>query len=252
MKNFLLILFALLFASSNIYAQKSLNLVMKRSEFAQWRDDELKSDIFENLPYRIAQFGSSTKNQPILIVWLHGGHSSGTDNNSHIGENSDAIGKIARYLQLTNTKAILAAPHCSEQMRENPNQTTTLLCRWIDNIIAKHGADPKRVYLIGASFGGMLVSKIASYRPDIPAAVEIIATVPHINNATKEDFAVCCIASDEGNPHKFERVQLCMAQLEQEGFNTRFVVRTGLSHREVCSIGITQTNLNWLLNFRRK
>lgn len=230
---------------TTLYAQRPY---MSRAEFTKWCEDELHSDQFGSLPYRIARFDKRTNSAPALVVWFHGGHSSGCDNKRHIGTNTDAVGKLARYLQTVEENTVLAAPHCSEQMRDESDQTAIMLCRWIDYLVEKEGIDRDKIYLIGASFGGMLVSKISSARPDIPAAIEIIATVPHIRNATKDDFALCCVASDEGNLRKFDRIEQTIYQLHEAGFDIRYIVRPGLSHQEICQVGLDKTTLDWLFS----
>lgn len=245
MKRVTILLIATFVALYSVSAQRTH---MSRSKFTKWCAEELSSDSFNELPYRFARFGKGGQAAPALVVWFHGGHSSGTDNKKHIGTYTDAVSKIAYYLQITGSGAIFAAPHCSEQMRANPDYAVSTLCGWIDHLVAKEGIDRDKIYLIGASFGGMLVSKIASARPDIPAAIEIIASTPHIQNATKDDFAICCVASDEGRPRKLERTELRIYQLKEQGFDVRFIVNLGLSHQEVCHTGIDRNTLDWLFS----
>lgn len=224
---------------------------MKRAEFEQWQNRELKSERFQQLPYRIAHFKGSG-NAPALVVWIHGGHSCGEDNQSHIGDHYGAISKLAAQLRNRQIDAVLAAPHCSEQMREDGFGTTKLLCDWLKSIITTEGIDADRVYLIGASFGGMMVSKVASACPNIPAAVEIIGTVPHIRTSGTPQFAVCCVASDADNPRKFEHTTEQMLSLQELGCKTLFVEHSGLSHRDICERGIEPKILDWLLSHKRQ
>lgn len=224
---------------------------MKRAEFEQWQNSELKSERFRQLPYRIARF-KGNGSDPMLVVWIHGGHSCGEDNQSHIGDHYGAISKLAAQLQSRQIDAVLAAPHCSEQMREDVFGTTKLLCDWLKSIIATEDIDADRVYLIGASFGGMMVSKIASSSPNIPAAVEIIGTVPHIRTSGTPQFAVCCVASDADNPRKFEHTTEQMLSLQQLGCKVLFVEHSGLSHRDICERGIEPKILDWLLSHKRQ
>lgn len=137
-------------------------------------------------------------------------------------------------------------------MREDVFGTTKLLCDWLKSIIATEDIDADRVYLIGASFGGMMVSKIASSSPNIPAAVEIIGTVPHIRTSGTPQFAVCCVASDADNPRKFEHITEQMLSLQQLGCKVLFVEHSGLSHRDICERGIEPKILDWLLSHKRQ
>ena len=82
---------------------------MKRAEFEQWQNRELKSERFQQLPYRIAHFKGSG-NAPALVVWIHGGHSCGEDNQSHIGDHYGAISKLAA--QLVHVSSVWLE-HCS-------------------------------------------------------------------------------------------------------------------------------------------
>ena len=187
----------------------------------------------------------------MLVVWLHGGHSCGEDNSTHIGDNYGAVARLSVYLQSNNRNAILVAPHLNEAMRNNTTAATVALCRLIDHLIVSQGIDATRVYLIGASFGGMMATKVASARPDIPAAVEIIGTVPHIETPVPAQFAVCCVASDADNPRKFERTADQMYRLDSEGYKTLFVEYSGLSHRDICERGIDTKTLDWLFSHSR-
>ena len=244
----------LLTALMSILLCSAQGLKIKRAEFEQWKNSSLKSEKFGALPYRIAHFkgGEEGSGAPMLIVWIHGGHSCGDDNQSHIGDNYGAIAKLTAYLKEQQGGSILVAPHLNDNMRDNTTAATVALCRLIDFLIASQGIDPARVYLIGASFGGMMATKVASARPDIPAAVEIIGTVPHIRATTAAQFAVCCVASDADNPRKFERTAEQMYRLESEGNKTHFVEYSGLSHRDVCERGIDIKTLDWLFSNSRE
>lgn len=238
----------LLTALMSILLCSAQSLKIKRAEFEQWKNSSLKSEKFDSLPYRIAHIHSQSDSSPMLVVWLHGGHSCGEDNSSHIGDNYGAVARLSVYLQSKEINAILVAPHLNEDMRDNTTAATVALCRLIDYLIASQGIDPARVYLIGASFGGMMATKVASARPDIPAAVEIIGTVPHIEATTPAQFAVCCVASDADNPRKFERTAEQMYHLDSEGYKTLFVEYSGLSHRDICERGIDTKTLDWLFS----
>lgn len=241
----------LLTALTTILLCSAQSLKIKRAEFEQWKNSSLKSEKFGSLPYRIARINDQRDSSPMLVVWLHGGHSCGEDNSTHIGDNYGAVARLSVYLQSNNRNAILVAPHLNEDMRNNTTAATVALCRLIDHLIVSQGIDPTRVYLIGASFGGMMATKVASARPDIPAAVEIIGTVPHIETPVPAQFAVCCVASDADNPRKFERTADQMYRLDSEGYKTLFVEYSGLSHRDICQRGIDTKTLDWLFSHSR-
>lgn len=241
----------LLTALTTILLCSAQSLKIKRAEFEQWKNSSLKSEKFGSLPYCIAHINDQSDSSPMLVVWLHGGHSFGEDNSTHIGDNYGAVARLSVYLQSNNSNAILVAPHLNEDMRNNTTAATVALCRLIDHLIVSQGIDPTRVYLIGASFGGMMATKVASARPDIPAAVEIIGTVPHIEATVPAQFAVCCVASDADNPRKFERTADYMYRLDSEGYKTRFVEHSGLSHRDICERGIDTKTLDWLFSHSR-
>ncbi|MBQ1200679.1 MAG: hypothetical protein IIX59_01745 [Alistipes sp.] len=241
----------LLTALTTILLCSAQSLKIKRAEFEQWKNSSLKSEKFGSLPYRIAHINDQSDSSPMLVVWLHGGHSCGEDNSTHIGDNYGAVARLSVYLQSNNRNAILVAPHLNEAMRNNTTAATVALCRLIDHLIVSQGIDPTRVYLIGASFGGMMATKVASARPDIPAAVEIIGTVPHIETPVPAQFAVCCVASDADNPRKFERTADQMYRLDSEGYKTLFAEYSGLSHRDICQRGIDTKTLDWLFSHSR-
>ena len=241
----------LLTALTTILLCSAQSLKIKRAEFEQWKNSSLKSEKFGSLPYRIAHINDQSDSSPMLVVWLHCGHSCGEDNSTHIGDNYGAVARLSVYLQSNNSNAILVAPHLNEDMRNNTTAATVALCRLIDHLIVSQGIDPTRVYLIGASFGGMMATKVASSRPDIPAAVEIIGTVPHIETTVPAQFAVCCVASDADNPRKFERTADQMYRLDSEGYKTSFVEYSGLSHRDICERGIDTKTLDWLFSHSR-
>ena len=241
----------LLTALTTILLCSAQSLKIKRAEFEQWKNSSLKSEKFGSLPYRIAHINDQSDSSPMLVVWLHGGHSCGEANSTHIGDNYGAVARLSVYLQSNNRNAILVAPHLNEDMRNNTTAATVALCRLIDHLIVSQGIDATRVYLIGASFGGMMATKVASARPDIPAAVEIIGTVPHIEAPVPAQFAVCCVASDADNPRKFERTADQMYRLDSEGYKTLFVEYSGLSHRDICQRGIDTKTLDWLFSHSR-
>ena len=242
----------LLTALMSILLCSAQSLKIKRAEFEQWKNSSLGSEKFGALPYRIAHIHSQSDSSPMLVVWIHGGHSCGEDNSSHIGDNDGAVARLSVYLQSKEINAILVAPHLNDNMRNNTEAATLALSALIDHVIAQLGVDSTRVYHNGASIGRMLATKVASARPDIPAAVEIIGTVPHIRATPAAQFAVCCVASDADNPRKFERTAEQMYRLEREGYKTHFVEYSGLSHRDVCERGIDIKTLDWLFSNSRE
>ncbi|MFP6854717.1 MAG: PHB depolymerase family esterase, partial [Opitutales bacterium] len=96
-----------------------------------------------------------------LLVFLHGSGERG-DNLQKLKKHGPP--KIAAHKGLP---FIVVSPQCPSGSRWKPK----IIARMIDDVIAKHPADPKRIYLTGLSMGGFGTWATAAEYPAKFAAI---------------------------------------------------------------------------------
>ena len=126
-----------------------------------------------------------------LILSLHNGSSSGTDNSSHVNRRrfTDLLAKT----QTEEFASFLIAPQISvDQARdngwENP-QTLRSLLALVDEVTSTYNVDPQRIYVVGKSMGGWGTYAAVRERPDFFAAAVPIASTVSRSEYTAETVA---------------------------------------------------------------
>jgi predicted peptidase len=172
---------------SSLYAQQYDYNVFYGREFRSEGD---------TLPYRIMYpegYEKGGKTKYPLVIFLHGADERGSDNESQLKHGAD----LFKYEE-TKTKypAIVIFPQCPEQdkwaeyerdsltgeliMPEDPEQTMSsyMVQRLINYYIKNGNADPKRIYIMGLSMGGMGVLDLIVREPKMfAAAVSICGAI---------------------------------------------------------------------------
>jgi predicted peptidase len=131
------------------------------------------------LPGRLhipADYATNPDQDRPLILFLHGGGESGTNNLSQINGNIDNLLTGAK-----NRGAFLYAPQTNCGWGDCPSISRAMTM--IDRAISDYGVDPNRIYVTGLSLGGGGVWNVLNQFPD-----RVAAAVPICGGGPPPDF----------------------------------------------------------------
>ena len=162
---------------SRLWELGSVITVGRRATRLQWRDERSITFIdrnshhrrfwlhlpigFNPTPLRTEQAGGRYP----LLVFMHGagGGTLFTNNQKFLGTSG---------IQFAANRFVVISPECHWTWKESPG-------RWVIELIEEWRAldwiDYRRIYLTGLSMGGMAVWELATMRPDLFAAVSLVA-----------------------------------------------------------------------------
>lgn len=103
-----------------------------------------------------------------LVLFLHGGGGRGTDNVTQVGEGNGML--VQLFLERQDSfAAFVVAP------QTNTSHDVPATLRIVDLVQGQYHIDPRRLYVIGQSLGGIGAIHIVDARPRMFAAAVIIA-----------------------------------------------------------------------------
>lgn len=118
-----------------------------------------------------------------LVLFLHGMGARGRDNEAHLLQTGTAV-LYALPEKQAETPCYLLAPQCPEKVKWWDPGVPELLKALVDEMIATEVVDPLRVYVTGASMGGIATWHLAARYPSLFAAA-----MPVCGTASMEDAA---------------------------------------------------------------
>ena len=196
------------------------------------------------LAYRKAKIGDVSGSHPMLVLYLHGGTSRGSDNEAQLNEK--AVGIIYQYLVSHHLTAVMLVPQCPSDGGWT-NQLRRVVNEMVKLNIADENCDADRIYVMGGSMGGTGTWTQLSYFPNFYAAALPVAGNPTgldaANVATTPVLTVMGTADRIMNISAVEEFKLQV--LDAGG---TFILETvaGWTHENTCEQSYTDTRLDWL------
>ncbi len=201
------------------------------------------------LPYRQMQIEGE---KPMLVIYLHGGSSCGTDNEAQMNE--AGIDSIAHYLLSKNTPVVFIVPQCSNKTKGWSGMAAQVK-QLLDYVVQQTVADTTRIYLLGGSMGGTGTWRLLSLYPNYFAAAMPCAGNP--KDAKAEDIASTPVYTVMGLADKVmgsdvrAAVATMVSQLQTLGDDVVYDVVRGWTHEMTCIQSYSTLRLNWLFAHRR-
>lgn len=217
--------------------------------------------------YREAICHPDRAGAPALVIFLHGAGARGDDNLAPLG--LPAVKAIHDYLTRTGIKARLLVPQCPEsatwdgaapgnQRRRDGTENrlednvpfVVSLRTLIGQYISRHGVDPGRIYISGASMGASGVWRLIADCPDLFAGA-LIASGAYRDDDYQALLStpILCTGGTEEHPH--DQIQRVVAKINALGGNADFRSLPGLRHVEACNRAFTDDNLDRLFSRTR-
>lgn len=201
------------------------------------------------IPYRKAEIASLTDGKFALVIYLHGGSSKGTDNETQLKEKG--IDSIGNYLLKNQIKSILLVPQCPADKTWD-GTLKTVIKSLIDSYTAKSEVDRQRIYILGGSMGGTGTWSILSAYPNIFAAAMPVAGNPSRCDAS--NVATTPVLTVMGTMDKImsiETVKSFAEQVNALGGNIRLEVEDGWTHEQTCIESYTSERLKTLFEYKK-
>lgn len=207
---------------------------------------------FANMPlsYRKATIAASNSQSPAVVVYLHGGSSKGTDNETPVREKG--VSQIADYLRTRHIPAVLIVPQCPADKSWGSSMCSVLKAL-IDECVVKDHADSQRIYLLGGSMGGTGTWEMANSYPTLFAAAMPVAGNPSRCNAQRmAETPVLTVMGTSDKIMSAEVTASFIALMQQAGGQCRMDTEEGWSHEVTCTESYTPDRLAWLFAHTRE
>ena len=180
-----------------------------------------------------------------LVLFLHGGGGRGTDNVRQLGEGNGMLVELFLDRQGSFT-AFVVAP----QAHTSHDVPATL--RIVDMVQKQYRIDPRRVYVIGQSLGGMAVVEIVAARPRMFAAAVIIAAAMPTHFARKLAFVPLWFFHGElDTVFPIEHVRALAAAVRKEGGSAKVTEYKGEGHGLAWLVVREKGIVPWLFAHKR-
>ena len=201
------------------------------------------------LPYRQMRIEGAN---PMLVIYLHGGSSCGTDNETQMNE--AGIDSIAQYLLSQDTPTVFVVPQCGNRTKGWGGMTAQVK-QLLDYVAQQTAADTTRIYIFGGSMGGTGTWKMLSLYPNYFAAAMPCAGNPKNmsveNIATTPVYTVMGLADKVMGSDVRTTVETMVAQLQTLGDDVVYDTVEGWTHEMTCIQSYSTPRLDWLFAHRR-
>lgn len=209
-------------------------------------DEEFGKSVCGSLPYRIRRINVSEATKPIMVLYLHGGSSKGSDNELQMKEL--AIGDISEFLESHAVPSIFVVPQCpasdSWGAKMNPQ---------LEALIDECGSGCDGVYVLGGSMGGTGTWSLANACPSRIRGIMPVAGKPGTASATNfKSMRVRSVMSEADEMMKSvcdDVLSFCerINAAGGEAVCTIIPAAEQWSHQTTCEQSYTDERLRWLL-----
>lgn len=201
-----------------------------------------------SLPYHELTFVSkSNTEKPCLALYLHGGSSRGSDNQTQMGE--VGIDSISNYLKAHQKNAIFVVPQCpSNGAWLGPAQSVlgTLIAQYVN----EGKVDAKQVYIFGGSMGGTGTWGMLAAYPDLFAAAMPVAADPSKTGVYTSKTPVFTVMGTADVIMNLETARTFVERLKAQGVETKFDTGDGWTHEVTCIESYTTPRLDWVFSHK--
>ena len=227
----------------------------------------------KKIKYREVLTAPTDSARPAIVIYLHGGSGSGSDNEQQL--RSPGISQIYDYLTEHGIKAYFLVPQCEDESSwsgynpppkrsgprspRGPRQQGPVKCpsynqyvkALADKYIKECYADSMRIYIFGSSMGGDGVWHMVNDYPHYFAAAMAASGgyrgmgVPGLGDTP----LLCTKGTREGNYSKF--VQL-IDDIRLMGSDVNFQPLEGCDHHRATDESFTPDRIEWVLSHQRQ
>ena len=185
--------------------------------------------------------------KPTLVIFLHGGHARGEDNQKQI--QLQAVKGIRDYILKNNIPAYFLVPQCPSDMEWIPNRGAPgckdKVLGLIQQYVDEKGIDPNRVYLCSVSMGSWASWVLVKENPDLFAAA-FIASGNHRGVSPAQLTGTPLYITVGSQERSLDAIKWMATEIQKAGGKVEFDSLTGCDHPKACDKAFTAKRLNWL------
>ena len=206
----------------------------------------------DGLPYQQLVCNVKGTKKPSLVIFLHGGHARGNDNQAQI--QLPAVRDIKDFILTSNIPAYFLVPQCPNgyewiSNRGNPGckeKVVGLIRRYAD----EKRIDKDRVYICSVSMGSWASWVIVQEHPELFAAAFIASGAP--KGVSAKRFADIPLYVTVGSRERTaDRLEDFTSEIKDAGGTVAFDILSVCGHPEACSKAFTSKRLNWIFSQRK-
>lgn len=202
------------------------------------------------LPYRKAAISQQPGEKAVLAIYLHGGSSKGSDNETQMGE--AAIDSISGFLSQNKINSIMLVPQCPKD-KSWGGAMNIVLKSLIDKYVAEGNVDTDRIYIFGGSMGGTGTWSMLSVFPSMFAAAMPVAGDPSgVNVENVSTTPVFTVMGTDDQIMDISKVSDVMTQLAALGADNIFETEEGWTHEMTCVQSYTKGRLAWVFSHSKQ
>ena len=208
---------------------------------------------YDGLQYQVLSNNIDGAEKPALVVFLHGGHARGEDNQKQI--QLQAVKDIKDYILKNNMPAFFLVPQCPSDMEWLPNRGAPGCKDKVLGLIQKYvdekGIDPARIYLCGVSMGSWASWAIVKENPDLFAAA-FIASGNHRGVSPEQLTGTPLYITVGSEERSMDAIKWMATEIQKAGGIVKFDILSGMDHPDACHKAFTAKRLKWLFEQKRK
>jgi len=197
------------------------------------------------LPYKMKNIATDGTGKPILVMYLHGGSSKGSDNEAQMKET--AVGVISKYLADNHMSSIFIVPQCPSS-----GSWGALMNEPLATLLEDYEASCDGIFVLGGSMGGTGTWSLANAYPGKFRGIMPVAGKPGTADAANfKSMRVCAVMSESDKVMKtaYKDVKLFCEGINAAGGNASCTIVPASeqwSHEMTCEQSYTQERLRWL------
>ena len=190
--------------------------------------------------------------KPALVVFLHGGHARGEDNQNQI--QLQAVQDIKDYILKNNMPAYFLVPQCPSDMEWIPNRGAPgckdKVLGLIQQYVDEKGIDPSRIYLCSVSMGSWASWVLVKENPDLFAAA-FIASGNHRGVSPEQLTGTPLYITVGSQERSLAAIKWMATEIQKAGGIVQFDVLAGCDHPRACNNAFTAKRLKWLFEQKK-
>ena len=214
----------------------------------------LHAQQFEPMEYNGLLYQQLTSNidgskNPALVVFLHGGHARGGDNQKQI--RLQAVKDIKGFILKNEMPAYFLVPQCPSDMEWIPNRGAPgckdKMLGLIQEFIAEKGIDTDRIYLCSVSMGSWASWVLVKENPDLFAAA-FIASGNHRSVSPEQLTGTPLYITVGSHERTLDAIKWMATKIQEAGGMVEFDTLVGCDHPKACNKAFTAKRLKWLFD----
>ena len=205
------------------------------------------------LLYQELAYNHEDKGNKSLIIYLHGRHASGNDNQRQLSQ--AGVQEIERYIRKNAIPSYFLVPQCPEDYEWDGRNGKSGYADKVEDLITLYlntkDINTNRIYVCGASMGACGTWKLLKDHPKLFAAALIASGQAQHEKPT--DYTNTPLYVTVGSEERsYDALKWFTKEILKAGGNVKFDVLFGQKHRNACDNAFSTTRIKWLFSQERE